>query len=274
MTSEEALSNHVTTAMGQYARRYTAAVVVNFGVDHIEVGSATCVRIGSRFLLATAGHNFDGVSDDSQIRVVPPSGTIDERVPFRARNSTSDRGDSTIDVAWLEIEPDVAANYGLDAVSLDRLKPYEVADNRVLYLAKGFPAALSRVVDLNRLREIHLTSIGYLSIPSKIPVKDSSIDLALEYAGTAISSDSNSPIEMAHPKGMSGGGIWTITNHPYAGIWDPNRCQCVAIVRSYDAAKRQLLGVPMQHWMTLVARDFPELSGEIDNVLRRPESAG
>ena len=93
------------------------------------------------------------------------------------------------------------------------------------------------------------------------------LDLILEY-GT----DDSEVLPI--PKGMSGGGIWSIPTDLNPPVWAPNKSKIVGIIRAWRERSRHLIANRIEHWLDLVASDFPGLQGEIRRILdQEPEGA-
>ena len=146
--------------MENYARRHSVGLVFIQGDDHIDLGSASCIRMNDHFLLATAGHNFpQGMSDDC-LRVVPFGATIDHRIPVVARNAKHQGG---CDVAWLEIPPESAERYNLEFLATEQIHPFENPTEESLYLAQGLPAEFASISS----KTISVASLGIHDHPPR-----------------------------------------------------------------------------------------------------------
>src|SRR5581483_11561078 len=107
----------------------------------VEIGSSTLVRVGTRFLLATAAHNVDDARDE-EIRIVPSGRSAGDGLPF-VRRSVARRGDPD-DVAWLELGSETVANHGLGFVELDGVGREDARPGAGIeepcFLVQGYPA--------------------------------------------------------------------------------------------------------------------------------------
>jgi hypothetical protein len=253
------IASHVSAAVEGYARRHSAALVLFFAENHVDVGSATCVRLGDRFLLATAGHNIYDQLRDEDIRIIAPLSTSEEQLPIIARHWLIDGHQ---DVGWLEISGAVAEHSGLTFLDAHMLAPFEEPSSESLYLAQGVPAQYSCVSG----RTISLTSLGYMTIPAVRSDIDPDVELVLDY------SEAESPLPI--PKGMSGGGIWSIQAALAPLVWAPENSRLVGITKSWLGSSRHLLAVKVEHWLRLVSCDFSDLRDTIDEILRRRVPSG
>ena len=269
MDRHDTITHHVSQAMEGHARRHSAALVVIRARDDISLGSATCFQIGSRFLLATAAHNLDKIEGKKELRVCPPMAHTDSTVPVVASHGRDERDDGSRDVAWIELASDIATGVGLTPLTLDNVLPCHSPDASSLYLVCGLPAKRTAVSEAPSRRTISLVSVGYLTLPTNQRDIEDDVELWLEYEKTAMGN--NGEVTLTAPHGMSGGGIWRVQNPPLSELFDPAACPFVGIVRGYRQREKALIGVQVQHWLDLVAEDFPELRQKIESAqLRRP----
>jgi hypothetical protein len=213
------LGSHVSAAVESYAKWHSAALVLFFAENHVEVGSATCVQFGDRFLLATAAHNIAEL-DSEDIRIVAPLSTSEAWLPIASRNW---RLEDLLDVGWLEITETVALSSGLSFIDAEMLAPFEEPTPESLYLAQGIPAELSSASG----RTISLTSLAYMTIPVEPGSTAPHLEIVLDYSG------SESPLPI--PEGMSGGGIWSIQNNFDLQVWAPENSRLVGITDQTDS---------------------------------------
>ncbi|HEX9658978.1 MAG TPA: hypothetical protein VGA18_01720 [Rhodothermales bacterium] len=262
---DEALAGAVTEAMEKHARRSSAILLVNDGEER-SLGTATCVQFGERVLLATAGHVISTVRQQSDLMITAwGEEPCVEGIPFSRISYRDHLGDK--DVGWIEIDGAVAASRGLQAIDLRSLSPYERPSGSNLYMAYGVPAQFAKVRRDQNTVDVRITAIGYLTIPVFDVVND--VELVLEYKGQAWFSNPARGFEMPNPKGMSGGGIWSLTNFEAEEPWSPTKCRLVGTIRSYRGHEGTLHGVQIQHWLQLVRDDLPELAAIADELLER-----
>lgn len=268
---EERLAEQVALAMGPHAMRHSAALAFVGPGSVFGLGSATSIQVGSHSLLATAGHNFDDVPPDFELRIVPPNRGLDDALPVIRQNATKERGNSAKDLAWIEIAADVAAANGLLALPLENLKPFHGGHADFPYLVQGLPHTLSNVKEDAAARTLSLASVSYLT-NAVVPKGESSIDITVDYSlGTR--SESGPDFPMPDPHGISGGSIWLIANRKGNLVWSPSRCLLVGIVRGHLRQGRRLVGVQMQHWLEFVAQDIPDTGPEIREHLSASRNA-
>ena len=249
------LGRETNLAMERYAVRHSASLVLFTSDTRVELGSATCIAIGGKYFLATAGHNLESV-DNEAIRIVANQTTSDRWMPILGKNWVKEAG---IDVGWVEIETDAARKSKLTFLQIESLGTFEKPCLRSLYLIQGLPAELSNVKE----RKISLASLGFMTIPAEPDGVsydyNPDVEIILEY------SDSDYPLPI--PKGMSGGGVWAIPNDLEPLVWSPEKSRLVGIVKTWREKSKHLAAVKIEHWLELVGSDFPELAKEVDRAL-------
>lgn len=216
----------------------------------VDIASGVAVMIGFHYLVATAAHNVEEIDDDSQVRVVPRGLFDHPSLPVLARSHSP----SEPDVAWLEIEAQPAMQTGLRFAGLDDLLCGQRHDPQVPFLVQGFPAAEVVVVD----DAINPFSLGLLT--SSVESETGTNHLLLEYPPQ---SAYDRGLELVEPPGISGGGIWLYPRFDDSPIWSAERAKLVAIARSWSRANSRLRTEPIERWLELVARDFPDVRDDI-----------
>lgn len=236
---------------GARVRDYTTdrsvAILQGSSGHNPSCGSATCVELNDRWFLATAAHNLDHITDDADIHLVPRAERGHPGLPFlrrsHPRSAKYDR-----DVAWIELDPPTARRGGLLAVPQDQLRP--VMDNGAFFI-QGYP---SGEVEQNAGGGFDPLSLCVLVMSLDAAPSG---DLALEYPP---SSPADVGLELIHPRGFSGGGVWTFKG---LGVWPyvyVERETLAGIVTSYEQSARRLSSVSISAWLALVATDNPEFT--------------
>jgi hypothetical protein len=220
----------------------------------VEIGSSTLVRVGQRFLLATAGHAVDDAAD-REIRLVPSGLTAGDPLPF-VRRSLRRRGDA--DVAWIELSAETVAARGLGFVTLASLGPDGGPEDERCYLVQGYPAerALGGNGGAFDLRAMGFVTVAAAARPG---------DVAVLYPPPAPLA-AVPPAPVPHPYGISGGGIWTCPRLA-AAPWH-RTTRLVGVARGWRERRNTLYGTPIEAWLARVAADFPELRLAVAGRLR------
>jgi hypothetical protein len=217
----------------------------------VEIGSSTLVRIGHRFLLATAGHAIDDAAD-REIRIVPSGFTAGEPLPF-VRRSVRRRGDA--DLAWIELAAETVASRGLGFVTPAALGPDGAPAGDRCFLVQGYPAQRA----LGAAGGWDLRAMGFVTVAAAARPGD----VAVLYPPPGVAVDEG---PAPHPYGISGGGIWTCPasapGHEWQGV-----TRLVGIVRGWLPRRGTLHGTPVGLWLARLAGDFPDLAPSLARTL-------
>jgi hypothetical protein len=92
-------------------------------------------------------------------------------------------------------------------------------------------------------------------------------DLAVEYPPQ---SEEDKGLELTHPRGISGGGVWLLPLSRNTRIWAPELAKLVAIAATWEEAHARLGAVSIEHWLELVGNDFADIRPLIEEFLRGP----
>ena len=243
--------------MINYVSDRSAALLLSTSPGTLSIGSATCLCIGGRYLLATAAHNIDDIRDDSGIRVLPRGRNDHPGIPILSRSHPGDEAFGH-DVAWLELEADGVLSSDLKCFGLEDLKCYQSHAPTMPFLLQGYPAA---EVEVNG-NTISPLSLGLMTISLE---PGGGEVFAVEYPPQ---SKEDIGLELTHPEGISGGGIWLESRFQDELIWAPVQSTLVAIATTWEESAARLSGVGIEHWLGLVAQDFPDLRQLIALTLR------
>ena len=240
--------------MESYAVDHSAALLLFPQPCQVDVGSSTCIRIDERYFLATAGHNIEDLEDDSQIKVIVP-GTDHAPVPSIGRNSRRFHGAATVDVAWIELQPEAARQSRLRFLCLSQLSRH---DREAHFYVQGYPSEMVAVGE-DTTADLDPLSMGFLTRPIDPSVRGErhqpGVDLAVEYA---VHGEAPTIAALPRAPGMSGGGMWQVAGE--GG-------RLVAITRTWYSGRRELCGTAIHHWLQLVYVDLPALRSRLEPLL-------
>lgn len=261
ISSRHEAFKQVCGAMLTYMYSVSICIVGFKGGEPYEIGSGTCVKIGSRYLIATAAHVIKQYSN-SEIRIVHTDEPNSNSITIINRGAVLDKK-AGLDIAWLEIDPKSIGIFQKKFITLDRLTPNLGSVSDDIVFVYGFPAKL---VDKARLSKkmFQATPIGYTTTTKEItkwPI-DKNLDrhILLDWPQFGnISANTGTQIDLPEPYGISGGGIWKI-NINNGGIWSPENACMIGIEYSWKEEERWLCGNQIQHWIQLIKKDIPELS--------------
>ncbi|MBN2398021.1 MAG: hypothetical protein JXI32_06535 [Deltaproteobacteria bacterium] len=266
------LTDNEVNALAPHTFKYSIPIMQYYGRDKSSVGSGTLIKIGSRFLIATAGHNLVGVPDDC-LYYVPSKKMIYDQPPFIRRNplaNSSDPGEA--DVGYIEIPSEIAISIEeREFLPLNRIRPFIVTWPTRVFLT-GFPAEMVPI-ELATKNKFILSAIGYLTeIRKPNQQRDDSMDIIVDYEPTSVLVERPNGWKMPNPRGISGGGLWAL---PLAGrteLWNPDDTTLIGIEKSWLETSNCVRCTQIQHWLKLVANDFPDLAEIIDEHLQSREN--
>jgi hypothetical protein len=206
-------------------------------------GSGTLIRIGDRFLVATAAHVVRG--EDLEAIGIGVFERPDWRRPRLLGFGCRGGGEhEPVDVAWLELEP--------------RAIPF-LTERRFLLLADlqtdtahvadagafvhGYPAETLEVGKQNETWSVLATSVGFGTVTlgaDRLPTRfNSRYDTYVEWPQGPISPGAPESWPKALPSapGMSGCGIWLAMGRGDE-VWTPAKMRMVAIEHSWHEGER------------------------------------
>jgi hypothetical protein len=245
-------------AESAYVAARTAALLFFYDSGAVSIGSATCIQVGSYYFLATAAHLIDSRGQPPRLQV-SPYGTSNKEVTVISRSHPRATAYEH-DLAWLQVAPEDAKASGITWLSMKDLLCCQRFDPYRAFLVQGYPA--SKVI-LRGPNDFDLESIGIVCI--SLPPEPGDDFLSLEYPPQ---SPEDVGKDWPPPAGLiDGGGVWKSSSFRESLIWVPET-PLVGIGRSYDPKRSRLATTPIEHWLTLVAQDFPDLREEIDSHLQ------
>ncbi len=213
-------------AMAPWVARHSAVLRISTNAGGIDIGSATCIRVQDRFFLATARHNVADLPTKKKLAVSSAEGLIAPE-NFLDVLWFSYPKDESVDVACVELASHESESAGLEAMELSHMGPGVPLAKGNLYLAAGVPAATARFRnDDSGSTVVDLKFMCAVSEPFETSEPDS---LRLNYAGKVVRSD-GSITDHEPPNGMSGGGLWSVTQAQRAGIWTPGRRRLLGVL--------------------------------------------
>lgn len=250
----------VAAVQQSLARHSVTLLIWDLDVDTpVNSGSATCIELrGVRYLL-TAAH----VVHDRQGRQLDPRAI---GVVFRRGGSTNNMfvqrilavgggSKDPLDIALLELSAEGANEI---ATSKDFLPETRIlngvsADNSRLFAVYGTPGSLSSLSLIDqtfRAGPMCYATISCDPFPSHL---DQSHDIALEYNKTSnISTSQEGAVEAPDPPGLSGGGIWLVTEPQEGVFWDPSESKLIGVQHSWLRSAGLVRGTQVQCAISLL----------------------
>ncbi|WP_175804961.1 hypothetical protein [Burkholderia ambifaria] len=247
------------------ARHSVTLLIWDLDVDTpVNAGSATCIELrGARYLL-TAAH----VVQNSQGELVDPRAV---GVVFRREGSRNNAfvqrilavgggREDPLDIALLELSAEGANEI---ATSKDFLPETRIlngvsADSARLFAVYGAPKSLSPISWSDETfvaGPMCYATISCDPFPSHL---DQSHDIALEYNKTSnISTTQEGTIEAPDPKGLSGGGIWLITEPQDGVFWNPSESKLIGVQHTWLGRDGIVWGTQVQFGTSLLDEANP-----------------
>lgn len=205
-------------------------------------GNGTCIQVGERYLVATAAHVLHAASSVDRIQIISTfrRKATSPRVRLRATSGGTQPGAEKEDYGLLEFEPRAARSLEQRFVQLGECsKPPSPGQ---CGLVVGAPGTLTEVHD----RGVTLNMAPYCS-PFLQTAGGAEGHLCLSY-----------PTEsMPSPGGLSGSAVWHCPDP--VGLIPDLRPRLCGVVVAHDARQGSLLCLPIEGWLRLAVREFPEL---------------
>jgi hypothetical protein len=268
MFDERDIDREATFAVRNHIKRHTAGIWQQMPYSPA-VGSAVLIEIADRLFLATAAHNFSDIPRGGKYTIFPATGSSDTPLVEIRHNLVEYGREGTLDLAWLEIEPESAARSHIAGLPLSSLEPYHQLDSvRFWYNVIGFPWE-GRSVQRSAVEDRYLIPLMVYTTSAAQASQPDSDELLLDYPEKGPNTQHEG--HLPHPGGLSGGPIWAvpILTPNDNQLWSLDKFHLAGIVTHYLPTSQRLLGIPMHHWLKLVVTDNPELSQHIEPVLKQ-----
>ena len=261
------LTDNEVNALAPHTFKCSIAIVQYYSRDKNYVGSGTLIQIGSRFFIATAGHNLTDVPDKSLYYVYGEE-MVYEQLPFIRRKPLANEREPDPDVGYIEVSSEIATSMTeKEFIPLNRIRPYIAAWPTRVFLT-GFPAEMVQVESALK-NKFNLSAIGYLTeIKMDKEPDGKSKDIYIDYELTSVFVEKQLGMEMPEPFGLSGGGLWALPIIDQTKLWRPSDTTLIGIERSWLKESSCVCCTQIQHWLKLVANDYPDLTEIIDEFLR------
>lgn len=252
-----------SVTLHNYVSDRSVALLLRPTQNELRIGSGTCIQIANTYLIATAGHNLDGLTLN-QIELLPRGNNIEDPLPVVAGKFRT-----SPDVGWLEVDSASVQRSSIKAVNINQLSPLiDEGRGQVVVLVQGYPSKRVKPA-AKSIDRPHVESDGLLSLV--IPLQKQSkvaqpVDFAIEYPPWE---DSIDQLSLPEPPGVSGGGVWQAPAFNNNIIWAPEQSRILGLVESWHMKNKELFCVRIEQWLSIVREDKPELSVEIDAVTAR-----
>jgi hypothetical protein len=129
------------------------------------------------------------------------------------------------------------------------------------FFVQGYPAAEVNVTQTSSRPVLDLLSMGLGTV--SLPPDTDQDELVVEYPPR---SPEDTGLELPHPRGISGGGVYVLPPDDRAVVWSPQQSKLVAVAHSFDALHYRLASTPIELWLTMVTEDHPYLRGLLPHL--------
>jgi hypothetical protein len=251
-----------SVTLHEYVSNRSVALLLRSEPSRLEIGSAVAIQIGRTFLLATAAHNLKGLNVH-QIEAVPAGRLNMPLLPLRRMGTHQLSMSKNIDVAWIELDVSAHERPGIVFATLDQMGTPTIVHGLKPCFVQGFPSEVVRKVS-NPAGMFLAESDGFLTllIPShaRRTAHEPLVDIAVEYPPHDGSLDDRG---VPNPPGVSGGGFWLCPRFDDSLIWTPDAARLLGLARGWWKTEKELVATRIEHWLDLVAEDFPDVGPQI-----------
>jgi hypothetical protein len=233
--------------------------------EKLSVGSGVCVRIGDRYLIATAKHNLQ--DDNGHALQISDIEVRSRGEKFGEPITVCRVGLSPFaDLAWLEMNPEASIRPRLAFATLGDLASLREDEQRACFLL-GYPAAMAEKPDsVQQCPLLESTCMGTVSI---VPANRGEQEtFTIEWPPH----DGSLGDSLPEPYGISGAGVWSVPRHDEYRVWSAERATLVGIETAWRGNHKELVVMRIERWLELVAGQIPEVSGEIAATLEKISS--
>lgn len=269
------LQTKTADMLEHFVIKRSVMVVFTDDLDNVEKhGTGTCIRLGGRYFVATAGHHFTDAPLPQCISIAPllsPNG--EDPMPVKGRHNWQVASPS-VDIAWIELSDAECTTLRQDFVDITQLETSgrEVLGER-MYIY-GFPGdpfdpLLQQARPDYRITSLSLDTVGKSASAVSSAYEPSVADIFAKYSARDVQGVRDRTYVASLPKvvkGLSGAGLWQFNDRDRF-VWTPEAAKLVGIEHAWCAAEEWLRCTPIRHWLNLVAKDVPELGPTIESAL-------
>jgi hypothetical protein len=249
---DEATREAINSVGCLVGKNYTC-MIAKYGNPPDPVGSGTFVRVGGRLFVATAKHLFEGFRGHDLVGVY--WGEQDSRATVPKADIILDDG---LDLAAIAL----ATQEETSGTPLGYTQRAHAEEEPGLFVVSGVPAEKCKVDSVSRTLAVGHVSLGCVSLPTDLwptnsaePIRPD-VDLLLNYTRDCAIDDRGAPMRQVDPRGMSGGGIWSVPRSS-CGIWSPVSARLVAIQSAVEEAKwRYLRATRFAWWLRMIVDKY------------------
>jgi hypothetical protein len=217
--------------------------------------SGVLFQLGDRHFVVTCGHNMEEryLKHKLPLFVVPPGEAVYPIPVEHAMITVGEGVGAVVDLALIELPPDTVnillpGHRFISVVEIDAVPSFR----RAMYLVAGYPTALTDVDENQHL--VTTRSLAYVTGPYEGELRPNTeynpdTHIVLSYRTNCIGAEGE-PSTCPPPFGMSGCGIWRLTEGESMENWKPEDAKLVAIQHRYDRERNYVMGT----WIGLAMR--------------------
>lgn len=285
--STQRIQELAADAASQHLMSYTVSFLDR--EDGHRPASGVLVSLGNRLFIATNAHTISARPNQRiWLLTAEPRRAEDGLLTFVRSNRQSGQRP---DVGYLELNPDTALPFlgHKEVCGIDRIECIGDTDRHRGVTVVGCPYEWIIPVSAPGFEGRRIRLMGYtsstllddqlpISLPDHVPAYDPDIDVFVEYPErNEFTTDlrTGAPMELPHPSGMSGGGLWVWDDFGRDELFAPSRTRLFAlqqsVVRDEDEERERLVqegqvdtnryirAVHIAHWLRLIYEDYEDL---------------
>ena len=263
------ISHHVTRAMREHLDTRIVPILLKKGNEIRDIGSGTCLRVRNKFFVITAGHVIEEVASNRRTMSLVGSGTPGPEITVVRRIGYTWDESSGVDVGYIELLGGKLTDLGKEFISVDDLEPNINHLQNDAISVWGYPAEFVRREQISErtaliVRPMHVQTLTIA--PDDWPSgKKREVHILLKYPQEGEDRSGN-PTPIPDAPGISGGSMWALGARN-KDIWAPEKARMIGIQCSWHRRRRYLVGMQIQHCISKLVQDYPDLE-EITRALR------
>jgi hypothetical protein len=255
------LASATNSALSAFALRHSVGLGLYRGRNHIENGSGTLFKFGSRYFIATAAHCIKRL-DLSNIRIAYCESKYSDRFTLVRKGTLGGEKGDPYDVGYLELDKRVVDCTPAEFLTLDQVTLEHDPVESLVFLF-GFPSEIVPKDEVTKQRRFRLRYLGLQTLmakPDSLPgFVNQDTDLVLMCSEEGVSGHNRKRHLVPNPEGISGGGIWIYNPNLASPLIGAHNARFIGIQKSWSKPQRLVVGNKAISLLRLLWRDYPEL---------------